>query len=370
MMTKKVFHVITQMEAGGAQGAAIRNSREMRARGFDSTVVFLYTKRPVYVNEPNVISLLEHKPSSAIDVFRILSRLMRIFRNDRTAIVMAYTHYANVIAAIAGRLSGISTIVPSHRNPVETYPAGCRALDRLIGTLGGYTKCITVSETVYSSFAKHPARYRQRLKLVRNGVDLRGHVDSKNGSDLRDHLAGAPYRFVTAGRLHPQKNQRTIIEAMTQVDGAELIIAGEGELREEFEQLIADSGLSTKVKLIGEIPPNEICGFLQNSDTFLFPSNYEAFGFSVVEAMAEGCPIICSDIPAMQEIVSDAGLRIATRDVNAWAASMKRVMADSDLRNAMRAKSTARAQLFSLEEMVTGYLSAAGLAPNNPAPIR
>src|SRR5690606_7000436 len=104
------------------------NSRAMRAAGLDSTVVFLYVKRPVYADEPNVLALLERKPRGIADACKILFRLFRYLRRNRDASIISYTHYANVISGVVGRLVGVRRIVSSHRNPVNTYPRWCRKL--------------------------------------------------------------------------------------------------------------------------------------------------------------------------------------------------------------------------------------------------
>lgn len=362
-MSGKIIHVITQMEAAGAQGAAVRNAKAMRAAGVDSHTVFLYVKRPAYLGEPGVVALLDHKPRGVADLLRILVRLFRHFRRNRDAAVIAYTHYANVICGIVGRLAGVRRVVASHRNPANTYPGWCRKVDLALGTLGAYSSAIAVSETVYESFRDHPARYRKRLVVVRNGIEIGGYAPDKERTEDHADSHERPIRFVTAGRLHHQKNQSVIVRAIKSLDNASLVIAGEGDLRADLENLIRSEGLESKVSLIGEIKPSEVRELLATADVFLFPSKYEAFGFSVVEAMAAGCPVICSDIPAMREVVADAGLLVPPFDVPAWVEAMQRVAMDTSLRKEMRRRSIERARLFSLGTMVEGYMRAARTAP-------
>ncbi|GAA6131559.1 hypothetical protein NBRC116187_19190 [Halopseudomonas sabulinigri] len=145
---------------------------------------------------------------------------------------------------------------------------------------------------------------------------------------------------------------------MRDVENAELHIAGDGELREHFNQLIIKENLSDKVFLIGEIKPNEVPRFLLSGDCFVFPSKYEAFGFSVVEAMSAGLPIICSDIPAMQEIVSDSGIRVETFNIDAWATSMQLLISDTKLKKELCNRSSERSKLYSLDTMSNGYIEA------------
>jgi len=191
--------------------------------------------------------------------------------------------------------------------------------------------------------------------LVLNGIPQIPKEDNKNS---RFRKSNDKFKFVSTGRLHHQKNQETIILAMRDIQNSELHIAGDGELKEHFNQLITKEGLSDKVFLIGEIKPNEVASFLLSGDCFLFPSKYEAFGFSVVEAMSAGLPIICSDIPAMQEIVSDSGIRIDTFDVDAWAESIKKITSRPELKSDLSIRSLERSKLYSLDTMAEGYIKA------------
>ena len=343
------------MEAGGAQGAAVRNSRYFSSKGIDSSVVFLYTKRDIYVGE-DIISLAAAAPKNIVQLFSILAKLYRLIRSTKNAKVICYTHYANVIGAFVSFVAGSRNIVVSHRNPVETYPKLCRVIDRIIGFTPIYHRCICVSKTVVESFSHYPSKYRSKIRLVYNGVDTQEYMSSSEDKKfewIRDR-AGDRLVLLSTGRLHPQKNQIVLLKAMVDVQDCFLVIAGEGELRPEFERFIKENNLAGKVVLLGEIPPQDVSAFLKVGDVFLFPSNYEAFGFSVVEAMASALPIVCSDIPAMREIVGETGILLDKDSPSAWSnvissLSRKRL-------KEMSYNSKERAKRYSLEEMAEQYL--------------
>jgi glycosyltransferase involved in cell wall biosynthesis len=349
------------MEAGGAQGAAIRNANRMREKGIDSSVIFLYLKRSVYSGNSGVQCLLDRPPSGVIDFFIILIRLFHCLRQERPDSVISYTHYANIITGVVARLATVPRIVVSHRNPVHTYPKVCKMTDKAIGFLGAYDVAVCVSDTVLSSFDGYPKRYKRRMRMIRNGIDLASYAGTaRAGEELASRKAhGSAFRFVTTGRLHHQKNQRVLFDAMQNVEGAELIIAGDGELRSEYERYIAEKGLKGKIRLIGEIPPHQVRDLLHSCDAFLCPSKYEAFGFSVVEAMAVGKPVICSDIPAMQEVVGEAGILLPFDQPADWAKYMVRLSQDAELRRELSKKATLKAQDYSIDDMVDGYIDAA-----------
>ncbi|OBS97480.1 hypothetical protein A9261_12775 [Vibrio tasmaniensis] len=348
-----IVNIITQMEAGGAQGAAVRNSEIFNQKGCLSEVWFLYKKRDVYSNSKNVKVLLDRVPNSFVDYFFIIFKLWYWLLTKNVKSVICYTHYANVIGAICARFAFINNVVVSHRNPVNTYPLACRLLDKFIGNFGFYKSIIVVSQTVKNSFSSYSYRYNNRIHLIYNGIDsskfkVKSH---KKNSDI--------FTLVSTGRLHSQKNQLLLLKSMIDISDAKLIIAGDGELKKEFREYINKNGLDNKVELIGELPPNKVNDFLAIGDVFLFPSNYEAFGFSVVEAMAAGLPIVASDIPAMREIVDEAGILLDKSDVLAWTLTIKSLKNNYYLRSQMADKSVFQAKKFDLKNMSSSYLKLA-----------
>jgi glycosyltransferase involved in cell wall biosynthesis len=103
----------------------------------------------------------------------------------------------------------------------------------------------------------------------------------------------AKYKIVTSGRMSKQKGQWHLIPIISKliVDGydVELIILGEGELRGELQRLVADYGLNDNVHFVGNVDnPHQ---YVAMCDLFIFPSIWESFGNTLVEAMALGIPI-------------------------------------------------------------------------------
>ncbi|REC94288.1 glycosyltransferase family 4 protein [Kushneria indalinina] len=358
----KVLHIVTQMEAGGAQGAAVRLSREMKKEGIDSSVCFLYIKRECYFGD-DIFSLFKKPISGFFDYIKLVMALVFFIRKNKPDNVVCYTHYANIIGAFAAKIANTKNIVISHRNPVETYPKLCRYVDWCFGVFGVYHRMIAVSDTVYRSFKKYPERYKKKMKVVKNGIDVSSYETKEvNGAVgfLESHgIPKESFRFITSGRLHPQKNQLLLLKAMENVnENAVLIIAGDGELKESFEVFLKENDLQNRVFLMGEISPERMAFLLGLGDVFLFPSVYEAFGFSVVEAMAAGLPVVCSAIPAMHEIVGNAGILLDENDAGTWASEMNKIMQSSQCREKMSLKSTSRSKEYDIRKMVEGYVEA------------
>lgn len=348
----KVVHLVTQMEAGGAQGAAVRLHQRMLAAGIESSVVFLYRKRDAYPGVQHCQSLWPQNPANPWQFLLILWRLFRLLCKQRDASLMCYTHYANVIGALIGRLAGVRRIVVSHRSLLDCYPNIVIKLDKWLGTLGFYDAMICVSGAVLREFSAYPQRYQARLRLIYNGIE----IPSLSTTGRYDWVQDPAFlNLVTAGRLHEQKNHQVLFEAVRRQPKLRLIIAGEGHLRPAYEAYIRLHQLEKRLILLGEIPPAQVTEFTSKGDIFVFPSQTEAFGFSLIEAMSIGLPVITSDIESMKEIGQGQLLALPCHDENAWAQELA-TQFDTERLQRMRNSSLTTARKYSFHTMYTQYL--------------
>ena len=348
------------MEAGGAQGAAMRVAAELRRRGHVVEVWFLYLKSPTYINQEGVRVLLKQYPQGITDYLRLLVDLVRELHAFKPDAVLSYTHYASTLGHIAARLVGVPTRVATMRNPSWSYPKVARYLNRFIGSVGYYTANIAVSESVLDTFSSYPKSYLKRMRVIYNGVALRESSLSQQEARTKFGLPQNIPLVLNVGRLHPQKNQVMLLKALRMLPDYHLAIAGDGELREELIKQAEVLEVKDRVHLMGEIPPQDIPDFLCAGDIFAFPSSFEAFGFAVFEAVWVGLPIVASDISALREVLGGldgepVGLLIPPDNVEAWAKGIRQVWEDEELRKTLVLQARERAKLFSLEKMVDGY---------------
>ena len=107
-----------------------------------------------------------------------------------------------------------------------------------------------------------------------------------------------------AGRLSPEKGVLEMVRAWQRIPDVPLLIAGDGPLRPELEQ--AASCMNSKVKLLGQLAPEETITAIKGARFLIFPSRwYEPFGMALLEATACGVPAIASGIGAVPELVVD-----------------------------------------------------------------
>lgn len=127
---------------------------------------------------------------------------------------------------------------------------------------------------------------------------------------------------------------KTLVDAGYPVS---LTIVGDGEHLECIEFTVHDLGLEQCVNLAGKCSPSEVVRLLQDADLFLHTALSEGIANSVVEAMACGLPVVCTNLAGMREAIEDGveGLLVPSRDSHAIAIAVKSLLDSPELRNKM-----------------------------------
>jgi glycosyltransferase involved in cell wall biosynthesis len=163
----------------------------------------------------------------------------------------------------------------------------------------------------------------------------------------------------------PHKNLAALLEALALLDDRPvLVLAGyptayERELRDRASAL----GLADDVRWPGWLDPAELEGLWALSDAFVFPSLYEGFGLPVLEAMARGVPVACSNAASLPELAGTAALLFDPHDPRAIAAALARIPEQAER---LRPAGLERAAEFTWERTAALTLASyhrAGLAP-------
>lgn len=361
----RIINVVTQMEAGGAQGAALRMARELRLRGHHAETWFLYRKRGIFDSEPDVRVLWDGRPTGLWQIVRFFWGVYRALEGCRPDAVITYGHYANVIVQPIAWLLGVRQRVATQGRVEWAQPALARILTALLGSLGCYTRVIAVSETVARTFEHYPKRFRCTLVTVPNGIDGVVASITKEAARRKYGLPLDKPLIMSVGRLAEVKNHAVLVRALRYLEEWHLVIVGAGELESSLKALAQDLNVLGRLIFLGEFKPAEVRELLRAPDVFAFPSRHEAFGFAVLEAAANGLPIVCSDIPAMKEIFGNdtdnpGALLVAADDEKGYANAIRRVAEDKHLREklAMNARNVARR--YTINKMVDGYVAAVG----------
>lgn len=169
---------------------------------------------------------------------------------------------------------------------------------------------------------------------------------------------------LNVGQKRQHRNLERLVRAMTRVreavPGAVLVLpgppnpAGEQALRE----LAAAHGLADAVVLPGYVERADVEGLYAAADVFVLPSLVEGFGLPVLEAMARGVPVACSQDGAPAEVAGDAAVRFDPTSEEQIAAATVRLLSDEALRARLRVAGPARAATFTWERCAGETLAA------------
>lgn len=201
--------------------------------------------------------------------------------------------------------------------------------------LGLATMVITVSNAVrrevIERFRLHPSRV---VAVPLAPAPSLQHVETR---------PAAPY-FLYLGTVEPRKNIGTIIEAWRRVrrqTAMDLVIAG--RTRENSQAIAPEPGL----RVMGEVPEEELSALYSGAAAALYPSLYEGFGLPVIEAMQCGTVVIASRDAALCEVSRGAAVHVRARDAAAWAEAMLAAATQPDWAAGWRARAIERAKNFS-----------------------
>ena len=212
-----------------------------------------------------------------------------------------------------------------------------------------------VRRTVIDAYRTSP----DRVVVVPHGVEPELGADAPSAFELRRAYGlGAGRVLVFPAITHPHKGHLFLLEVMARYwDDPDLrlvLLGGAGAVDHDVTAMIERLELGRRVVRPGRVPDAHRDGLVALADALVFPSEYEGFGAPVVEAMALGTPVICSDQPALAEVVADAGI-VLPRDAEAWADALD-VLTRRGLE--LRAAGRRRAASFTAERSGAGLAAA------------
>ncbi len=286
-------------------------------------------------------------------------RLRRLIKDARVDVVHTHLYHAN----LAGRLAawGRARVVSTLHNPDYTYEsrpgvmfAAKKRADRLTGRWMT-RRLLAVSEEVRRDFEKQLGF--SGIEVIPNYIDLDGFTRRLDGVDratARGRCGVEPddVMVLHVGRLHPQKGQDLLIDAIARVrrdvPRLGLFLVGEGGSRAALERRARDRGIGAEVRF--ERAQRDVSVYYRAADMFAFPSRYEAFGIALLEAMAAGLPIVASRTGGIPEVTGEMAAVLASAgDVDALSDGIRRLASDPVWRGAMGGAGRERAKAFDVK---------------------
>lgn len=170
---------------------------------------------------------------------------------------------------------------------------------------------------------------------------------------------GGVRRIQFLGTIEPRKNiltlvraYRRLVDSHRELSDVELCLAGQIGWRtnEIMDEIGKTQHEGYKVIVLGSVSENKKWKLLSKASCFVSPSHYEGFGLPVLEAMAAGTPVVCSNSSSHPEVAGGAALMVDSNDVEGFTFNISQVLMNQKTADDLRVKGLARASGFSWEE--------------------
>ena len=326
----KLAFYIGSLNKGGAERVFVNLAEYFQNKGYQIVMVTQYRKENEYVLAEGIRRVISDIPpeettgSRAVNFYRRMSRLHRIWKKERPDLVLSCVGKNNFMAVVTTMFTKTKPVVSVVGEAKEEYPN--RLMKALANLLFPFASGVILQTERSKSF------FSQRVS--RTSVIL---PNSLNPLFIRERFRGErEKRIVSVGRLDANKNHEMMIRAFAGLAGRypeyTLTIYGEGELREHLQKLIASLGLEEKVFLPGVVP--DVAERIEKAALFLLVSYSEGVSNALIEALALGLPVIATDVPSggTQELIrhGENGLIIPPGDEEALKTAMDRLLSDGE----------------------------------------
>lgn len=193
----------------------------------------------------------------------------------------------------------------------------------------------------------------EKIRVVPGGVDPLFVPVPQAAEKVSARWGLAPDYILAVGTAHPRKNIATLLRAYAQMPQAgrpPLALTGpDGATAAPLRELAEELGIATQIHWLGYVEREALPALYRGAGVFAMPSLQEGFGLPVLEAMACGTPVICSNTTALPEVAGEAGLLVDPTRPEAWSEALQKVTGDRKLAQQMREKGLRRADQFSWE---------------------
>lgn len=254
------------------------------------------------------------------------------------------------------------TVLTVHDLIFERFPQHHTLTNRLFLKVGmplfvkAATSIIAVSQQTKRDLVEFYRTPAEKIHVIYEGID--DHFQPAAAAEVaRVKTTYSPERpyLLMVGTLEPRKNHATALRALLRLKQQGfahrlLIVGGHGWLFEPIRKLVDELGLGNDVTFTGYIPQADLPPLYTGADCVLLPSLYEGFGFPVLEAMACGAPVVCSNVSSLPEVAGNAALLVAPQDDAALAAALQRVITEPGLAENLRSQGKAQAARFTWDQ--------------------
>lgn len=354
----RILFVVPDLDVGGAERHLVTLLTRMDRDRFAASVVCIgeegaFFEELVTAGIPS--RALHFSKRDAVQTLRALVGEMRLQHSD---VVVVRGYSAEALGRLAARIAGVPATILWAHNMGDVEPRGRlrevvdRILDRWTTSYFGVAiaQRRALVERLHYPWAK--------IRIIHNGVDPAEFTvvsdpdyRAEFGISATDQVVG------TVSALRPEKDHDTFLRAARLVidvrPNTRILVVGDGPLRSRLEAKCRLLEIDSNVVFAGA--RQDVAHLLRAMDLFVLSSRTECFPISVLEAMATGRPVVCTDVGGIPEMVVDGinGFLVPRGDSRALADSVLKILSDPALAQRMGSAGRTRVEAeFDLAESV------------------
>lgn len=345
----RILHVIPGLTGGGAERQLTLLSAAQAAEGHDVHIAVVRPEIPSLLSNTSVrVHVL--RVASHLDP-RIVWQLRSLIHQTRAEVVQTWLMLSDVTGGTAAAVTNTPWVL-SERSMAEAYPPSWKNTVR--ARMAHYASAIVANSRGGVEYWLSQGIPASKIAEIPNAVDL-NFIQQAVSEPLPAALNDRPL-VMFAGRLADEKNPLVMIDAL--VEGlagtnAVALMCGTGPLEEVMAERITAHHAGDQILLLGH--RRDVVGLMKRARFCLAISKFEGSPNVVLEAMAAGCPLVVSDIPAYRQLLDDAStLFVPLYDVPAIARGIRAMLDNPQAAHDRAERARARINAFT-----PGYVATA-----------
>lgn len=293
----KLAFITANLGSGGAERVTSLLANQFCQKGYEVEIVFFRNRLVFYDLDERVKIVVIGEQCHSEAMWRKMLWLRSYVKKEKPDVVIPFR--VSVYCTTILSLLGLSVpILASERIDPHIPDSNWTYLRKL---LLPFVKHLVVQTEYIKSY--YPKFIQKKTTVIPNPVN-----DSVfNLPSLQGRAGERLNRIISVGRLYPQKNQEMMIRAFAKVADKfpewQLVIYGEGPLRESLELIVESLEMKDRVLLPGRT--EHVVEELRNSKIFCLSSDYEGMSNSMIEAICVGLPIISTNVSGTEELIID-----------------------------------------------------------------
>ncbi len=352
MNKPKLLHISTARSWRGGEQQIAYLVQELAKRDWPQAIACIKDAPLHQWANDQGIKVYPLKKRSSLD-FSFARRLARIAGSDGYQMWHAHDAHAHGFAVYGQAFFGAKTQLFVSRR--VDFPVAQSWLSKFKYNYPGVKRYLAVSDAI-ASILKASIRFPERVFTVHSANDPQRFIAAPSGK-LRSEFPALKDHFWVGNiaALVGHKDQKTFLHTaahlLEQSDHYQFFIAGKGELEAELKELAQQLGIANKVEFLGF--REDVPEIMKDLDCFLFTSEMEGLGTSVLDAFAAKVPVVATRAGGIPEMVEHekTGLLADCKDAKALAEAVQKIEMDPNLSQQLIDRASAKLSLFSPERM-------------------